>query len=295
MRPQWHQWCVNAPIDLNQVRAFAAIHQAGSFSTAAKRMGVPRSTLSRAVSALEEETGVRLFQRTTRTVTTTAAGLALYERVAPSLASIERSLAELPEALEGPSGTLRLTATVDLGMTLVAPVVAQFEALHPEVRVEVQLGSAVVDLVKDRFDLAIRVAAGKLTSSSLVAKRLGEVRFQHYASPAYLARRGTPRSEAELASHDAIALPGMKGPARTSCDDKLFARELARAGGGIALLPSYLVGDDLEAGRLVRVLPSHTVGGGAVYLVQPSQKGVPRRVALFREVLLERLRRHPLA
>jgi DNA-binding transcriptional LysR family regulator len=295
MRIECHQWCMDAPIDLNQVRAFAAVHQAGSFSTAAKRMGVPRSTLSRAVSALEEGTRVRLFQRTTRTVTTTAAGLALFERIAPSLASIERSLADLPDALEAPTGVLRLTTTVDLGTTLVAPVVAQFEARHPDVRVEVQLGGAVVDLVKERFDLALRFAPGKLASSTLVARRLGEVRFQYFASPGYLARRGTPRSEAELAAHDLIALPGSKRPARTTCDDKMFARELARAGGGIALLPSYLAAEDLTAGRLVRVLPGHSAVSGAVYLVQPSQKQVPRRVALFREVLLERLRQHPLA
>lgn len=285
---------MNAPIDLNQVRAFAAVHQAGSFSTAAKQLGVPRSTLSRAVSALEEETGVRLFQRTTRTVTTTAAGLALFERVAASLASIERSLADLPEALEAPTGTLRLTTTVDLGVTLVAPVVAQFEARHPDVRVEVQLGGAMVDLVKERFDLALRVASGKLASSSLVARRLGEVRFQYYASPGYLARRGTPRTEEELTGHDRISLRGEKRPGRTTCDDKLFARELARAGGGIALLPSYLASDDLEAGRLVRVLPGRSMASGAVFLVQPSQKQVPRRVSLFREMLLERLRQHPL-
>lgn len=286
---------MQAPIDLNRVRAFAEVHQAGSFSIAAKRLGVPRSTVSRAISALEEDTGVRLFHRTTRTVTTTAAGLALFERVAPSLASLDRSLSDLPDALETPTGTLRITTTIDLGATLVASVVARFMARHQGVRVDVHLGGAVVDLVKDRFDLAVRFAASKLQSSSLVARRLGGVRFQLYASPAYLARRGTPKSEDDLAEHDLVGLPGTRSPARTTCDDKIFAREVVRGGGGIALLPTYLANEDLAAGRIVRVLPTRTVTSGAIFLVQPSQKLVPRRVTLFREVLLEQLRQQPLS
>jgi len=286
---------MSAPIDLNRVRAFAEVHQAGSFSIAAKRLGVPRSTVSRAVSALEEDAGVRLFHRTTRTVTTTPAGAALFERIAPSLASLERSLAELPDALEEPSGTLRITTTVELGTTLVAAAVARFTARHDGVRVDVHLGGAVVDLVKDRFDLAIRSAAKTLQSSSLVARRIGTVRFQLYATPAYLARRGTPTRQDDLAGHDLVGLPGTLRPARTTCDDKLFARELVRAGAGIALLPTYLAAEDVVAARLVRVLPSHTVTSGGVFLVQPSQKLVPRRVSLFREVLLEHVRQHPLS
>ena len=284
-----------APIDLNRVRAFVEVHQAGSFSIAAKRLGVPRSTVSRAVSALEDDTGVRLFQRTTRAVTTTPAGLALFERVAPSLASLERAFADLPDALEAPTGTLRITTTVDLGASLVAAAIARFTARHQDVRVDVHLGGTVVDLVRDRFDLAVRFATGKLASSSLVARRLGAVRFQHYASPGYLARRGTPKSEAELTGHNLVALPGTGDDATITCDDKIFARAVIRAGGGIGLLPTYLADEDVATGRLVRVLPSHTVKSGAVFLVQPSQKLVPRRVSLFRDVLLELLRQRPLA
>lgn len=289
---------MDAPIDLNHLRAFVLVQETGSFSAAAERQGVPRSTVSRAVSALEEASGVLLFHRTTRHVTATAAGLALFERVTPSLASLTQSLADLPERLAAPAGTLRLTTTPDLGAALLADVVSRYTARYPGVHVEVSLSGAVVDLVKDRFDLALRFALGPLRGASLVATRLGRLSFHLYAAPSYLARRGTPRSQAELVEHDVIALPrrGLPGriKPRVSCDDKLFARELLRAGAGIGILPPYLAAADVAAGTLVRLLPHFALRSGSLYLVQPSRKLVPRRVTAFRELLLELLRQRPL-
>jgi DNA-binding transcriptional LysR family regulator len=299
MFQKWQLWCVSAPIDLNLIRALVAVHETGSFSAAAQRLGVPRSTVSRAVAALEQATGALLFHRTTRKVTTSPAGLALFDRVAPSLAALEASLADLPDTVDAPSGTLRLTTTVDLGATVVAEAVARFTARYPEVRVEVQLGGAVVDLVRDGFDLALRHAAGPLRDSSLVARKLGAVAFALYASPAYLGRRGTPRSLADLQGHEAVLLRGAKDlpltGARTVCDDKFFARELLRAGAGIGLLPTYLADGDVVAGALIRVLPRWEQRRGAVFMVRPGRKHVPRRVAAFCELLLELLRQRPLA
>ncbi len=294
-----HLWCVPAPIDLNLVRAFAGVHETGSFSAAAERLGVPRSTVSRAVSALEQATGVLLFHRTTRKVTTTAAGVALFDRVAPSLSTLERSLSDLPDAVEAPTGTLRLTTSVDLGTTVLAEAVARFTARYPEARVEVHLGRAVVDLVREGFDLALRFAPGPLRDSSMVARKIGVVAMQLYASPAYLVRRGIPRSLAELQGHESVALSGTRdsplGAARIVCDDKFFAREVMRGGGGIGLLPSYLVDTDLASGTLVRVLPRWELRRGAVYLVQPGRKHVPARVIAFRALLVELFRQRPLS
>ena len=306
MNDTCHLWCVHAPIDLNLVRAFVGVHETHSFSAAAERLGVPRSTVSRAVSALEETTGLLLFHRTTRQVTTTAAGLALFDRVAASLSRLETSLSDLPESVETPSGTLRLTTTPDLGTTVVAEAVARFTARYPDTQVEVHLTGKLVDLVRERFDLALRFARGPLKSSSLVARKVGHVSFQLFAAPSYLARSGTPRSLADLADHDGVSLPGAialasggskHAPprARTTCDDKFFAREVLRAGGGIGLLPSYLADGDVAAGSLVRVLPRWEQKEGAVYLVQPSRKLVPRRVTAFRDLLLEIFRQRPLS
>ncbi len=296
---------MTATIDLNLVRAFVGVHEAGSFSAAADRLGVPRSTVSRAVSALEDRVGVRLFHRTTRNVTTTASGLELFARVASPLSTIDTSLTDLPDALEAPTGTVRLTTSPDLGTTVVAEAVARYTDRYPAARVEVHLTSTVVDLVRERFDLALRFAAGPLKGAALVALKLGAVRFHLYAAPAYLARRGTPRTLADLANHAIVALPrgplaatsmpAEAAPACTTCDDKFFVRELLRAGGGIGLLPSYLADADLLAGTLVRVLPRFASTPGAVYLVQPSRKQVPRRVSLLADLLLEHFRQRPLA
>lgn len=294
-----HLWCVSAPIDLNLVRAFVGVHETGSFSAAAEQLGVPRSTVSRAVSALEQVTGVLLFHRTTRKVTTTAAGVALFDRVAPSLANLEASLSDLPDAAPAPTGTLRLTTSVDLGTTVVAEAVARFAARYPETRVEVHLGRAVVDLVREGFDLALRFAPGPLRDSSMVARKIGAVALQLYASPAYLGRRGTPRSLAELQGHESVALGGARDSPldrpRIVCDDKFFAREVLRGGGGIGLLPSYLVDADLASGALVRVLPRWELRRGAVYLVQPGRKHVPARVSAFSALLVELFRQRPLS
>jgi DNA-binding transcriptional LysR family regulator len=289
--------CVSAPIDLNKVRAFVLVHQTSSFTAAAAKLGVPRSTVSRAVTSLEESTGLRLFQRTTRSVSTTPAGRALFDRLMPSLTAIERSLRELPERTPAPSGTLRVTSTIDLGAALLGDVIARYIARHPDMHVDVRLTNAVVDLVKDGFDVALRLASGPLRGKSLVARRVGAVAFGYYASPEYVARRGAPRTLADLDGHDVVALSAEKAPAlqraRVVSDDKGFVRALLRAGGGIGLLPTYLADEDVVAGRLVRVVPSFEGSSGSIHLVMPSRKHVPSRVTAFRDLVIEVLRRRP--
>lgn len=298
-----------ATIDLNLVRAFVAVHDAGSFSAAANRLGVPRSTVSRAVSALEDSLGVLLFHRTTRKVATTEAGLALAGRVAPSLASLEASLSDLPEREEVPSGTLRVTATVDLATTVLAEAVTRFVARYPDTQVELHLTNAVIDLVRDGFDIALRISARALRDSTLVARKVGAVVFQLYASPTYLARRGTPRAPADLREHDWVAFRGaapmqlstskatsvVAARTRVTADDMFFAREVLRTGGGIGALPSFVADRDVTDGVLARVLPRWVAQTGTVLLVHPSRRHVPRKVTAFRDVLLEMLRQRPLS
>jgi DNA-binding transcriptional LysR family regulator len=284
---------VDAPIDLNLVRAFARVYETGSFSAAAARLGVPRSTVSRAVSALEASTGLLLFHRTTRSVTSTAAAHALFERVSPALLAVEASLLDLPEVAPVPTGTLRVATSVDLGAALLSEAVARFLLRYPEVKVEVKLGAALVDLARGGFDLGLRFAPGALRGGSMVTRKLGPVSFRLYAAPAYLSRRGTPRSVEDLRQHDGVLLRGSERELplipRSVCDDKMFARAVLHAGAGIGILPAYLADESVETGALVRVLPRWESTGGVVYLVQPSRQHVPLRVTAFREILLRML------
>src|SRR5262249_18315053 len=153
--------------------------------------------------------GVSLFHRTTRRVSTSDAGVALFDRVAPSLQALEASLADVPERDAEPSGTLRITSTVDLGAIVLADAIARFSQRYPRVRVEVLLTTAVLDFVRDGIDLALRFSAKRLRDSTLVARKVGTLAMCLYASPSYLARNGTPRVPADLEAHDWIAFRGV--------------------------------------------------------------------------------------
>jgi DNA-binding transcriptional LysR family regulator len=302
-------WCVGAPIDLNLLRAFAAVHASGSFSAAAVTLGVPRSTVSRAVAALEEQLKLSLFQRTTRKVITTPVGLSLFERVAPQLESLDGALVDLPEQADAPSGTLRITTTPDLGSIVLTEAIARYLRRYPAVQVELELSARVVDLVSEGFDLALRVARTRPKSSSLVARRVGEIVLQLYASPSYLARRPAPRSPAEASLHEwatydtrPLSLSSSRGaksviaPAsRVRSNDMFFQREALRAGCGLGALPSFLADADVTSGTLVRVLPDWVVFSSSVVLIHPAHRHLPRKISAFQELLLELLRQRPIS
>jgi DNA-binding transcriptional LysR family regulator len=291
-------------MDLNLLTAFEAVARTSSFSGAARELGMPKSSVSRAVARLEAELGVQLLFRTTRQVSLSAAGTTVYDRIAPLLRSVKAALGELPEREEEPSGTLRVTAPVDLGVLFLAEVVRRYTARYPSVSVDLHLTGRVVDLVAEGFDVALRVAS-KLADSTLVVRRAAPVVLQLFASPLYLARRGTPRSEAELAEHEWVVfrsgpqrlrVPGPRqAPAvhpggRIVCDDLLFVRDAVRAGAGIALLPTFIAGPDVVAGTLVRIMPRFERLAGYLHIVTPAAKHVPRKVSAFRDLVLELLR-----
>ncbi|MCK6521617.1 LysR family transcriptional regulator [Myxococcota bacterium] len=274
---------------------FTAVAETESFSRAAERLGLPRSTVSRQVLALEEELGARLLHRTTRRVTLTPAGRRLLEQVGPHVSALGKVA---PGDLdEGPAGTLRITTTPDLGSALLSEVVARYTILHPGVKVEARLTLRLVDLVGEGFDLALRAGATSLPDSPhLSASRIGTLQLGLFASPRYLARAGTPKTIEELGSHDlvsfseAVTVEGLPPP-RVLCDDTAFVRGVLRAGGGLGPLPTFFADQDLATGALVRVLPDWTVWTGKVWLVTPHAAHPPRRVVVFKELLQEMLHR----
>jgi DNA-binding transcriptional LysR family regulator len=290
---------------LDLLTVFEAVARTSSFSAAAKELRLPKSSVSRAIARLEGDLGVQLLFRTTRQVSPSAAGLALHERVAPLLRQLRSAVGTLPEREEEPSGELRVTAPVDLGVLFLAEVVTRYTARYPSVSVSLHLTGRVVDLVGEGFDVALRVGAS-LRDSTLLVRRAAPVVVQLFASPLYLARRGTPRSEAELAEHDwvvfrsgpqrlriaapreAVGVEPRRG--RIVADDLLFVRDAVRAGAGIGLLPSFVAEPDVLAGTLVRVLPRTEHTSGHLHIVTPAAKQVPRKVTAFRELVLELLR-----
>jgi DNA-binding transcriptional LysR family regulator len=302
-------WCEMAPIDLNLLRAFAAVHDHGSFTGAAARLEVPRSTVSRAIAELEDQLAVALFHRTTRSVSVTTAGAALYDRIGPALGSLDAAVTDLPEREEEPSGTVRVTTTIDLGTTFLAEVATRYLARYPRATVDLHLSNGLVDLVRDGFDLAMRITppGARRRDSSLVARKVGAVLLEVYAAPAYIARRGSPRNPEELADHDWLTYRGadkhavtdgsrravFAGRPRLTCDDMFFAREAARLGAGIAALPAYVASELVAAGELVRVLPRWDSRLAEIWLVHPGKKHLPRKVTAFRDLVQEILRRRP--
>jgi DNA-binding transcriptional LysR family regulator len=289
-------------MDYNHTALFVRVVKAGSFTAAAAEVGLPKSSVSRSVAHLERDLGVRLLQRTTRKLVLTEAGQAYYDTVSGSVAAIDEAEAVARERGAEPRGTVRVTAAPDFGG--LASALAQFTRKYPGIRVELMITSRFVDLVTEGIDLAIR--AGRLEDSSLVARRIGKTEMALMASPEYLRRRGKPKNPAELSSHDWVLYRAsggrtslrLVGPERAEtvevtaslvADDLSFCRMAIEAGAGIALLPIHTALEALGTKRLEQVLPGWTYGDSSLFVVLPTSRLVPVRVALVRDFLIEQL------
>lgn len=288
-------------IDLNRVSTFVRVVEDGSFTAAARRMGLPKSSVSRAITALEKSLGVRLLQRTTRALHLTDAGRTWYQQVRPALASLTDSTASVSALGTEPRGRVRISAPPDTDDLLLG-YVAGFRHRYPEVQLDVSFTSRHVDLVAEGFDLALR--AGELKDSSLIVRRIHTTDLGLYASHAYLKRRGTPKTVPDLARHDCIGMNAPSGhavwsllgpegqqeqvevPCAITTDVLQFAGRSAVAGLGIALLPEVVAGGTPE---LLRVLPGWRRVGNALCVVTPSRGFEPRAVTLFKEGLIAEL------
>ncbi|WP_428680184.1 LysR family transcriptional regulator [Reyranella sp.] len=254
---------------LDEFAIFLRIVEEGSLVRAAQRLRRSAPAVTRALAALEDRLGVRLIDRTTRRLAPTEAGRALYERARGVVESYEAAAAGAREAPV--RGLLRIAAPVQFGRRHVAPLTARFLDSHESVEIELLLNDRNVDLIEEGIDVAVRI--GALADSSLVSRPVGHVRRQWVASPAYLARQGTPKAPADLARHEALlgtsrgamewtfggrrrgAPPHLAG--RLRVDDIETRLRLAREGRGIAQFLSYQVAEDLAAGRLVRLLRTY--------------------------------------
>lgn len=292
-----------AELDLNDVAVFVRVVEHAGFAKAARELGVPTSTLSRAVARLESATGTRLVHRNTRNVTPTSEGQAFYAEVSPAVLSLRNAARGVNGHEREPRGLLRISAPNDIGSTFLAGLVTAFTERYPHVDVNVALSIRQVNLVQEGFDVALR-ASDKLNDSSLVARKAGELEGELYASPGYLSARGAPATPDDLDQHRCIlfrpndgevtwVLDGPDGSVerrvrgRIGGDDFLFVRAAALSGAGIAMLPRIVARDDVHGGRLVRVLPNHTLHGAALYVVYAAARTLPTKIVAFRDFVLQ--------
>lgn len=287
---------------LQPLIAFADTARHGGFAAAARESGVAPSTLAKSVARLEHSLGVKLFHRTTRQVRLTPDGERLYQRCQRVLLELEELQAEASGAAAEPAGQLRIDMPVYYGRHYVMPVLARLQARYPQLVLDLRLSDNFTDLVRDRIDLAIRIA--RLSDSTLVARRVGWQHLVLCASADYLAKRGTPRRLEDLDGHEAIVfrLPntGRDRPwqfRQRGSDVDIQPRPRARIsetngllealmlGVGICQVPDYLVAGPIARGRLVELLPSHKPPPLPISIVHPSGRLLPSRVRAAIEAL----------
>ncbi|HSN34379.1 MAG TPA: LysR family transcriptional regulator [Ideonella sp.] len=287
---------------LQQFVAFAETAKHGSFAAAARELGSAPSTLAKAVSRLEAALGVKLFHRTTRQVSLTPDGERLFHRCQRVLAEVDDLKAEAAGTRTAPAGALRISLPIVYGKRVLMPLLARLVERHPGLQLDIRLEDGYVDLVRDGFDLAVRV--GALRDSTLVARRFASQTLLLVGSPDYLERHGTPRSIEALSGHAATVFcqPSdrrlrpwqlrargkpieLHPPARVRVNDGEGMVEAVCLGLGLGQLPNYMVEDQIADGRLVELLPSCRPPPQAISAVYPSGRLVPPRV----RVVLERL------
>ena len=297
--------------DLDAVRVFAEVVKTGGFTAAAKALGLPKSSVSRRVAALEERLGTRLLQRTTRRVSLTDVGEVYYARAARALDELRDAESALSDLRDAPRGVLRLTAPFDFGQDLLSGLLAAYRRAYPQVSLVVDLDNRRVDMVAEGYDLAIRASA-QLDDSSLVARKLITAEMRLFASAEYLQAHGTPTRPEQLREHELLLFraPRLHGKLelhriaqpdqpeqRTEVEikgwlsgsDFAFLRRAMLDGMGIAMLPTFTCSGDVKEGAVRRVLPEHHAGLSSLYAVYPSARYLAPKVRAFVELAAAQL------
>ncbi|HEJ6965384.1 TPA: LysR family transcriptional regulator [Serratia marcescens] len=284
---------------LQDMALFALVAECGSFTAAAQRVGLPKSSVSQRISQLEQTLGLRLLNRTTRQLNLTFAGERYLEHCQTMMSAAERADLALQRLRDNPSGRLRISTPAGLGATLVARLAADFQRQYPDVSLEVSVSDAMVDLVQEGFDAALRT--GKPQDSSLIGRRLGYAPRYLLAAPSYLAQHPPIEHPQQLQQHRCIAHRAWTAwnlrcgddyyrwqlPLAHTTDNLLYARECAIAGAGITLLPAFLSREVVAQKLLVEVLPAWRAEGNELYLVYPSRKLNSPALACFIDVVLQ--------
>ncbi len=276
----------------------------GSFSGAARALEITPSAVSKQIGRLEDRLSVRLFNRTTRRLSLTEEGAAFYERASRILADLEDAAEAVTSLKAVPRGRLRVTLPTAFGILHLLPALPDYMARHPEVILEIDLNDRFVNMVEEGFDLALRI--GELEDSSLIGRRLAANRRVMAAAPGYLERCGTPQKAGDLSLHNCLVytyraqrhdwhLVDDQGEdcivtvgGNLETNNPMMLRAAALSGLGIVLLPLWIIGPDIKAGRLVQLLPDYHWPDSAIHAVYPPGRHLSARVRSFADFLVER-------
>ena len=297
---------LGGPQALDDFYYFAKVIEHGGYAAAGRALAIPKSRLSRHVSALEQRLGVRLVQRSTRRFTITEIGQQVYQQAQAMLAAADaaREAAQLVQA--EPRGVLKVACPIAIAQTVLADILPEFLARHPQIRLLLHVSNRRVDVLAEGFDAALRVRSQPSGEDGLVMRRFGESEQLLVASRQYLDQAGRPEQPAALPLHRTLGFAETEregwellGPdgtrqhieltPRLVCADFVVQRAAALAGLGIALLPNMVVRDDLTAGRLERVLPAWNLPQGICHVVFPSRRGMLPALRVFIDFLAERM------
>ena len=285
-------------MDLSSLSTFVKVVQTGSFTKAAASIGTHKARVSRGLAGLERELGVRLLERTTRRLRLTEVGQQIFDQAVGVLAAVADIQATAGNLQGEPQGTLRVSATAELGVVGLNRWIDAFSERYPLVAVEVDLSGRVLDLAAEGFDLGLR--AGLPEEPGLIARKIGELSFGLYASPTYLDKNGTPQDGDDLRKHPLLMFSGsaqrgwrlvtlsrelrIEGPARLRANDSLVVREAAIRGLGIALLPTVLGKEEVTRQSLRRVLSAWSAPKVPVHAVFPASRQSAPKVRAFIDI-----------
>jgi DNA-binding transcriptional LysR family regulator len=293
--------------NLNDIAVFMAVVEAGSFAAGGKATGLTRSAAGKAVSRIEDRLGVRLLNRTTRSLSLTDEGRSFHEHGLDILGAVERAEESVANTAGTPRGVLRLTAPQAYGQRVILPIMARYLAQWTDTQIEASFTDRPVDIVEEGFDLAIRFG-GVASDSRLVSRVVARDRSLIVASPAYVDQRGRPGRLADLSRHQGLAFSsrGRRQPwrcreadgawvttsfrSRLRLDSGEALRDATVRGLGIALLPTFLLAEDLRAGRLLQLLPDCETEEVEIFVLYPGRRFLEPRVRQFIDLLVSTLR-----
>ncbi|MCF9330034.1 LysR family transcriptional regulator [Vibrio parahaemolyticus] len=292
---------------LNLLKLYVSVVEQGNFTAVANQLGQSPSTISKAISRLEQDLGVRLINRTTRKVQLTEAGFSYLETARNVITTLKSSEEQLAQSIASPSGTLRVSLPLSFGQHYIAPLIPEFCHLYPDVKLDMSFSDEYTDILENGTDIAIR--SGKLNDSNLIARRLCPIDMGMFASPEYIKEFGTPDHVEVLCQHKWILyrfkqsgrlLPlsmSFNGQSveinpkhQVTVDNGYAMAVLASLGAGIAYMPHYLARDLVYEGKLVLVSEPQRTEDQAVYLYYPSREFVPAKVKVFIEYIFQKLK-----